>query len=210
MRRFQTLLIAAGLATAPVGAVAGPSQAATGSGSQTAPAARAPAAAPHAAPPIVETYHWSTSRGRLGVMVMSLTPDLRRHYGAAGDRGVLVAQVEPGSPAAKAGVAVGDVIVGVRGKAIDDATDVVSAIADAGKGDKVAIQLVRDGAARTIDVQLTADAPPAISAAPGNLDEWPGWMRDMMRQFEMGTEHGPGFAAPGWSPSSPTPPCHDT
>ena len=90
MRRFRALLIAAGLAAMPASAAAGPFNDSWSS------------------PQIFEKYEWSTSKGRLGVMVMSLTPELRKHLGAAEDRGVLVAHVEPGTPAASAGIAVGD------------------------------------------------------------------------------------------------------
>src|SRR5512147_3086170 len=108
MRRFQALLIAAGLATTLSSAAAGPSTDKDGD---------------RAAPPAttIETHEWSMSRGRLGVMVMSLTPALRRHFGVAGDRGVMVAEVEPGTPAAGAGLAAGDIITAVGATPVDDA-----------------------------------------------------------------------------------------
>ena len=56
-----------------------------------------------------DTFEWSTSKGRLGVLVMSLTPELRKHFGAAEDRGAMIARVEPLSPAALAGLKPGDV-----------------------------------------------------------------------------------------------------
>ncbi|MEO6773924.1 MAG: PDZ domain-containing protein [Kofleriaceae bacterium] len=108
MRRFHALLIAAGLAAMPASAAAGPSNVSL-STSQ-----------------VVEKVEFSKSRARLGVMVTSLTPELRKHLGATEDRGVLVAHVEPGTPAAAAGISVGDVIVNVRGRAIGDAVDVRS------------------------------------------------------------------------------------
>ena len=161
MRRFQALLIAAGLAAAPASAVAGPSNDSSSTPSTT-----------------FEKLEWSTSKGRLGVMVMGLTPELRKHFGAAADRGVLVARVEPGTPAAAAGIAVGDVIVEVRGNTIDNASDVLSALADVGKGQSATIQLVRDGKPRTLQATLADDARPSM------LDpSWsrPSWLRDFMK-----------------------------
>ena len=131
MRRIPALLCVAGLAAAPVSAVAGPSND-PWSQSQT-----------------VEKFSWSTSKGRLGVMVMSLTPQLRKHFGAPEDRGVLVAHVEPGTPAAKAGIEVGDVIVEIRGRKIDTASDVLSAIEGLGKGDHVTVTALRDRTSRS-------------------------------------------------------------
>src|SRR4051794_19560494 len=116
MRRFHALLIAAGLAAMPASAAAGPSDDSW------------------SMPQVFEKYELSTSRGRLGVMVMSLTPELRKHFGAADDRGVLVAHVAPGTPAAAAGITVGDVIVTVRGHAIGAAADVLTALDDVSRG----------------------------------------------------------------------------
>jgi S1-C subfamily serine protease len=89
MRRIPALLCVAGLATAPTSVAAGPSN--------------DPWSTPRAQ--TVEKFEWSTAKERLGVMVMGLTPDLRKHFGAPEDRGVLVAQVESGTPAATAGMA---------------------------------------------------------------------------------------------------------
>ena len=139
MRRISALLFAAGLAAAPASAVAGPS----------------PTSGPSST---VEHVEWSAGKGRLGVMVMPLTPELREHFGAQKDRGVLIANVEPGSPAAKAGMDVGDVLVAVRGQPITDASDVLGALADLGPGQKVSVALVRDGKPRTLDVTLANHA----------------------------------------------------
>lgn len=159
MRRFPALLLAAGLAAAPARAVAAPSLAHPSTRSQT-----------------VEMFSWSTSRGRLGVMVLGLTPELRAHFGAPKDRGVLVAQVEPGTPAATAGLAVGDVIVGVRGQKVDEAPDVLAAVSCLGKGHRATIELVRDGRSRTLEATMTSDA--ATGAASSSV-----WLDDPMRSF---------------------------
>jgi S1-C subfamily serine protease len=163
MRRFQALLIAAGLAAVPARAVAGPSSE-NGSTPQT-----------------FEKFEFSTSKGRLGVMVMSLTPELRKHFGAAEDRGVLVAHVEPGTPAAAAGIAVGDIIVEVGGKPIDGASDILSALADVRKGRSASVQLVRDGKPRSVQATLSDDPAPAAFAPT-----WSGgmrWLQELMKSL---------------------------
>jgi S1-C subfamily serine protease len=139
MRRFQALLMAAGLAAAPLSAAAGPSN------------------DPRTPADTYERFEWSTSKGRLGAMVMSLTPELREHFGAAADRGVLVARVEPGTPAKAAGLAVGDVIVEVGTKPVDGAMDVLAALSTVRKGQSVALHVVRDGKAHTLQATLTDD-----------------------------------------------------
>jgi len=169
MRRLHALLMTAGLAAAPAVATAAPVQ------------ARHPAAAgPHAT---FEKLEWSMGKGRLGLMVMGMTPELRTHLGAARDRGVLVARVEKGSPAAAAGIEVGDVITAVRGKPVEDAADVIDALGDAHKGARVDVDVVRDG--RSLDLHATMADDPGISA--GFFDELekegPNWLHDMMRPF---------------------------
>jgi serine protease Do len=105
-------------------------------------------------------------------MVMGLTPELRKHFGVPEDRGVLVAHVDPGAPAATAGIRVGDVLVEVRGKKIDAAPDVLSALADVGKGEHATIELVRDGTSRTLDAIFADDS--ALATVPWS----PPWLRD--------------------------------
>lgn len=157
MRRFQALLIAAGLAAAPASAAAGPSDSLSRS--------------PHSS---YTQFEWSTSKGRLGVMVTSLTPELRTHFGAAADRGVLVARVQPGTPAASAGIAVGDVIVEIGGTAMDSAGDVIDALARVEPGKRVTVNVVRAGQARSLEATLT-DPPSSLEGAR--------WLRDFMKPF---------------------------
>src|SRR4051812_4523747 len=121
MSRFPTLLIAAGLVAAPVAALAATP------GSQPQPRSQ-----PSNPAPRVQHFEWSMSseHGRLGIQIMSLTPELREHFGATHDRGVLVSHVDPDSAAARAGIQVGDVIVDVGGTPVARATDVLGALAD--------------------------------------------------------------------------------
>src|SRR5262249_3455797 len=72
--------------------------------------------------------------GRLGVRITSMTAELRKFFGAAEDRGVLVSQVDKDSPAASAGLRAGDVIIEIDGKKVDDTDDVVEAMADKDTG----------------------------------------------------------------------------
>jgi hypothetical protein len=80
-------------------------------------------------------------QARLGVMVMAMTPELRQSMGAPQGRGVLVAKVEPGSAAARAGIRAGDVLVRVGSTPVRSRGDVVQALAahpgrvDPGRGD---------------------------------------------------------------------------
>jgi S1-C subfamily serine protease len=111
-------------------------------------------------------------------MVMSLTPELRSHFGAASDKGVLVAKVEPGSAAAKAGIKVGDVLVDVKGNTVDEASDVIAALSDAKSGDAVKIGLVRDHKQMSLDATIGS-----TSSAKTSAKKEPDWLKRMFPWF---------------------------
>jgi S1-C subfamily serine protease len=87
-----------------------------------------------AAGPIAKTHPSApvpaVSKGRLGFAALPISPALRAHFGAPDDRGVLVDRVRPDSPAAHAGLQVGDVVTDVDGDAATSARDVIEALSD--------------------------------------------------------------------------------
>ena len=187
MRRLFPLLCAAGLAVASSPAAA----------DQTPPQS-----------PTIETFEWSTmtSRGRLGVMVVGITPELRKHFGAAEDRGILVGRVEPKSAAEAAGLRVGDVIVDVGGTSVDSAGDVLSALAPVKQGETVSLGVIRDRKPLTLQAKLTSAPTDANIVPPRWIDDWfddmrrrfqqpdrpdrPGWFEEMLRPWrDLQREH---------------------
>jgi C-terminal processing protease CtpA/Prc len=93
-----------------------------------------------------------TGRGRLGVRIEDLNPDLGDYFGVKDGKGVLVVEVMKDTPAERAGIKAGDVITSVDGHAVTDASDLTDRLGDA-EG-KVPIQVVRKGAKRTIETEL--------------------------------------------------------
>jgi C-terminal processing protease CtpA/Prc len=93
-------------------------------------------------------------RPRLGVELVRVTAELRKHLGGDAGSGVLVGKVIEDSPAEAAGVEVGDLIVSAGGETIADTGDLLKAIHEAG-GDVLDLEVIRDG--RTL--RLTADIP---------------------------------------------------
>jgi serine protease Do len=92
---------------------------------------------------------------RIGVALAPITPEARRQLNLAEDaKGAIVAQVMPESPAAKAGLRPGDVIVGVGTTETADAESAVKAIREAASGDAVALQVLRNGARSFVAVPL--------------------------------------------------------
>jgi serine protease Do len=94
------------------------------------------------------------TRGFLGVEMQTLTPDLAKSLGADGTEGVLIAQVNADSPAGKAGLKNGDIITKVKERAVTSPEDLQDAVASMSPGEKVSVEIVRDGKAQTVEVVL--------------------------------------------------------
>jgi serine protease Do/serine protease DegQ len=106
------------------------------------------------------------SRGQLGVSTISLSPEFRRSLGLADNtQGALVTQVTEGSAAARAGIAVSDVITSVRGQAIRTNSELRNAIGLLKVGDSVAIGLLREGRPMTLTAVLREPAQLADASA---------------------------------------------
>ena len=93
-------------------------------------------------------------RGYLGVELMNLTPELRLHFGVPEDTGVMVAKLEPESPAEQAGVRVGDILTDVDGNRVDSPWTLSRYIREKEEGDSVSLGLWREGGAQAVLVTL--------------------------------------------------------
>ncbi len=105
----------------------------------------------------------AVSRGRLGVSLQDLSPELAAALGAEQVRGAVVAQVEPRSAAEQAGLRSGDIVTAVNGRDIDSATDLRNAIGLVRVGESLRLQLFRDGSTRTVTATIPERA--ALDAA---------------------------------------------
>jgi Do/DeqQ family serine protease len=94
------------------------------------------------------------TRGWLGIATRDVTSDLARAMDLTPHHGALVADVSRGSPAARAGVQRGDVITAIDGTAINDAGQLRTVVALAGKDRRVAVQFERHGKPMTIQATL--------------------------------------------------------
>ena len=110
----------------------------------------------------------TAGRGRLGFSAMQIGPELRTFFGAPSDRGVLIDKLRPDSPAARAGLRVGDVILEVDAAPATSVEAIVSAIADRKKGDTVPIALERGRARMTLQVKLDSDPSPQQLTGPAD------------------------------------------
>lgn len=100
------------------------------------------------------------SRGRLGVYIQDLTPEVASVMGVDVTRGAVVSSVEPGSAAEQAGLLAGDVVTHVNDEVVDSQSDLRNIIGLSRPGTEVEVVVVRDGRSRSFDVVLggAADA----------------------------------------------------
>jgi Do/DeqQ family serine protease len=93
-------------------------------------------------------------RGRLGVLIQDLTPELSEALNLDITHGAVITRVEPGSPAEDAGVATGDVVVEVDGIEVTGAADLRNRIGLVRVGGEVTVSVVRDGTRKEIRVRV--------------------------------------------------------
>lgn len=116
----------------------------------------------------------SVSRGWLGVNIQGVTKDLASGLGLSKPEGALVSAVTRGSPAEKAGVLTGDVIVAVNGERIEKLRELPRYVANLAAGQVAKMTVFRAGAERTLSVTIgamptsdkVAAAAPSKSGAP--------------------------------------------
>jgi serine protease Do len=107
-------------------------------------------------------------RGWLGVAIQELTPDLAQAMGLKESRGVLIADVTPGSPAARAGLRRGDVVLRIDGQEVQSTGQLRNVVAEHSPGTTLKLDLQRKGKTSTVEVKLGEQ--PAAVARPGQVE----------------------------------------
>jgi len=110
----------------------------------------------------------SVSRGWIGVQIQQVTPEIADSLGLKKPQGALVAEPQPGGPAAKAGIESGDVINRVNDQPVKDARELARTIGSLSPGASVKLGVVRKGQDKT--VTLTLGELPSSKAAKADTD----------------------------------------
>jgi len=110
-----------------------------------------------AARPVIEALRrgQKPERGYLGVSLQSVDEDIASSLGLPKNRGEIVRVVQPGDPAAKAGIQQGDVIVSVNGNEVNPDQTVSYLVANIPVGSRVPVEVIRNGKHLTIPVTIT-------------------------------------------------------
>src|SRR5262249_27630220 len=94
------------------------------------------------------------TRGFLGVMIQDVTPALAKEFNLKETTGALVGDVTAKSPADKAGIEIGDVIVEFNGKKVTDSRHLKLEVARVQPGETVPLKVLRDGTTKTLEVTV--------------------------------------------------------
>lgn len=113
--------------------------------------------------------HGKVSRGRLGVMIQTMSPELAKSFGLEKNKGALIAQIQKDSAAEKAGLQEGDIVLLFDGKAIDNAADLSRAVASARPDTEQKVKVLREG--KEVEVKVKLDAAADTSVAKGQAAE---------------------------------------
>jgi serine protease Do len=137
-------------------------------------------------------------RGMIGVQVQNVTPDLAKSFGMSEPKGALVAQVNPNTPAAKAGIHRGDIIIEFNGHPIHEMNELPRIVAETAPGSKATLKILRDGKEKTLSltiVELT-DERQAQTKEEGRAEKTPMGLEvqnlnpALAQQFRLRDNHG--------------------
>lgn len=134
---------------------------------------------------LVDPEGLGARRGYLGAALTEMTPELRGHFGAPEDAGVLVARVEEESPAAAAGLAVGDVVTAIDGEPVATSFDLRRRVRGFEAGQRTTLEVVRGGRILALTVTVAEREVPEVD------------VRRFLWHAPPGLHHPPGAHGPG-------------
>ena len=140
-------------------------------------------------------------RGRLGISMKDLTPELARTLGVTAEEGAVIAEVQNDSPAAHAGLQPGDVVVAIDGRPVRSAAELRARLGVMPVGEEVALKVLRGAQTRTLRARI---GPIEARAVPGgqSVPELAGArFADAERSTESGAERV--IVVTGVQPGSP-------
>lgn len=135
------------------------------------------------------------TRGQLGVMIGELTKDLADYFGADSTKGVLVSAIMKDSPAEKAGLEAGDIILKIDGRDVEGTGQLRNTVAMVAPGTKVQLLVYRNGREKTVTVSIGELSETVVNKEASELPKKLGLtvqdLTEEMRQYySLGSEEG--------------------
>jgi serine protease Do len=112
-----------------------------------------------------EIEHGGVKRGYLGVQIQGVTQEIADSLGLKANEGALVAETQPDTPAAAAGLKSGDVIVKLNGEAVKSSAELTRKVGALKPGEKAEVTYIRNGEEKTASVTLGALPGEKVAAA---------------------------------------------
>lgn len=130
--------------------------------------------------------HGEVRRGRIGVSIQTVTPDLAEALDLDVSEGAVVSEVVEGAPADEAGIRSGDVITALDGEPIRTSSELRNAVGLTEPGTRIELTIIRDGRTRNLPVTIGDMPAPAEVSMPrlqgATLSELPSNVRDRIKR----------------------------
>jgi len=146
--------------------------------------------------PTVDTLirNGKVEHGYMGIGISDVTPDEAKFFNVKTAIGALVSQVEPDSPAAKAGLKTGDVITELNGKTVNDAGELQVEVGQKQPGTKLELTVMRDGKSEQVPVTLEAmgarDKGAETASAENGKPRWGIGLADLTPELRQQVQAG--------------------
>ncbi|MBI3608560.1 MAG: PDZ domain-containing protein [Nitrospirae bacterium] len=134
-------------------------------------------------------------RGWLGVTIQEVSPELAKQFGLKEPRGALVSDILEGSPAEKAGIARGDVIIEIDRKPVENAVQLRNVVAGLEIGSKMQLKVIRDKKEKQVEVTI-GEQPKELTKGGGPSEEGPGGALAGISVHDLSPEFAQRFGLP--------------
>lgn len=141
--------------------------------------------------------HGKVIRGWLGVEIQEVTPELAQSFGLPKPEGALVASVEKDSPAAKAGLKRGDVIINFNNRPVHEQHELPELVAETQINKTVPVEVIRNGSHVIVQVKVGQLKETQMASAQGEEQGGPGWglqvgeiTPDIQKEFNLTVDKG--------------------
>lgn len=139
-------------------------------------------------PPEPKIFSWGLEhRKYIGIYLEEINRELSEYFGVKEGRGLLVAKITKDSPAEKAGLKVGDVIIKADGIRTERARDLTGVIQDKEKGKRIKLELLRNKKVRSVEVEIEEERSGfsySYKDWEDYVDSWDSYSKNLEKQYK--------------------------